>query len=159
MRKRRIIAGTKASHTEVFLSHSSKDRDFIVRLVRVFKHHKIHYWYSATHISGAKQWHDEIGRALNRCDWFLIVLTPNAVRSHWVKRELLFALNEARYNERIVPLLRKPCEYSRLSWTLPEFQFVDFTGSFEVGCRQLLKVWKIEYKSRSGNVGHKTKKT
>jgi hypothetical protein len=76
-----------------------------------------------------------------------------------VKRELLFALNQARYNERIIPLLRRPCEYSRLSWTLPEFQFVDFTGSFDVGFRQLLKIWKIEYKSRSGDAGHKVKKT
>lgn len=159
MRKRRTTAATTASYKEAFFSHSSKDRDFVVRLARAFKHHRIRYWYSATHISGAKQWHDEIGRALNRCDWFLIVLTPSAVRSQWVKRELLFALNQARYNERIIPLLRRPCEYSRLSWTLPEFQFVDFTGSFDVGFRQLLKIWKIEYKSRTGDAGHKVKKT
>lgn len=140
--------GTKPSRKEVFLSHSSKDRDFVVRLARVLKVHKIRYWFSASHISGAKQWHDEIGRALERCDWFLVVLTPNAVRSQWVKRELLFALNEARYNERIIPLLLRPCQYSRLSWTLPEFQFIDFSGGFDLGCRQLLRIWKIEYKQR-----------
>jgi hypothetical protein len=143
---------------EVFLSHSSKDRDFVVRLARVLKGHKIRYWYSTAHIVGAKQWHDEIGRALGRCDWFLIVLTPDSVRSQWVKRELLFALNEGRYNERIIPLLRKPCEYARLSWTLPEFQLVDFSGSFDVGCRQLLRIWKIEYKSPTSNAGRRTKK-
>jgi TIR domain len=142
----------------VFLSLSSKDRDFVVRLARVLKDHKGRYWYSAAHIAGAKQWHDEIGRALRRCDWFLIVLTPDSVRSQWVKRELLFALNEGRYNERIIPVLRKPCEYSRLSWTLPEFQLVDFSGSFDVGCRQLLRIWKLEYKSRAGKVGRRTGK-
>ncbi len=135
------------SKREVFLSHSSQDREFVMGLARVLKRAKVRYWYSATHIAGAKQWHDEIGRALTRCDWFLIVLTPNAVRSHWVKRELLFALNEARYNERIIPLLRKPCKYSRLSWALPEFQLVDFTGSFEIGYRQLLRVWGLDYKT------------
>ncbi len=143
---------------EVFLSHSSKDRDFVLRLARMLKDHKVRYWYSAAHIVGAKQWHDEIGRALGRCDWFLIVLTPDSVRSQWVKRELLFALNEGRYNERIIPLLRKPCEYSRLSWTLPEFQLVDFSGSFDVGCRQLLRIWKMEYKSRTRNDRPRTKK-
>jgi hypothetical protein len=76
----------------------------------------------------------------------------------WVKRELLFALNESRYNERIIPLLRKPCEYSRLSWTLPEFQLVDFTGDFELGCWQLLRVWKLEYKSPAGRPRRKAKK-
>jgi len=132
---------------EVFLSHSSKDRGFVMRLARMLKRHKVRYWYSAAHILGAKQWHDEIGRALRRCEWFLIVLTPDSVRSQWVKRELLFALNDIRYNERIVPLLLKPCNYSRLSWTLPEFQLVDFSGSFDLGCRQLLRIWKMEYKS------------
>lgn len=152
------MARAKTSRKEIFLSHSSKDRDFVLRLARVLKEHKIRYWYSATHISGAKQWHDEIGRALNRCDWFLVVLTPNAVRSQWVKRELLFVLNEVRYNERIIPLLRRPCEYSRLSWTLTEFQFVDFSGVFDVGCRQLLRVWKTEYKPRRTTAGGKAKK-
>jgi TIR domain len=131
---------------EVFLSHSSKDRDFVVRLARVLRRHKVGYWYSATHIAGAKQWHDEFGRALARCTWFLVVLTPDSVRSQWVKRELLFALNEQRYSERIIPVLRRPCEYSRLSWTSPEFQIVDLTRNFDVGCRQLLRVWGIEYK-------------
>jgi hypothetical protein len=137
---------SRVAKREVFLSHSSKDRNFVVRLARVLKRHKIRYWYSATHIAGAKQWHDEIGHALGRCDWFLVVLTPDSVRSPWVKRELLFALNEYRYSERIIPVLRKPCEYSRLSWTLPEFQIVDLTGNFDVGCRQLLRVWGLEYK-------------
>jgi hypothetical protein len=137
---------SRVAKREVFLSHSSKDHDFVTRLARVLKRHKIRYWYSATHIAGAKQWHDEIGDALARCDWFLVVLTPDSVRSPWVKRELLYALSEERYSERIIPVLRKPCEYSRLSWTLPEFQIVDLTGNFDVGCRQLLRVWGVEYK-------------
>jgi TIR domain-containing protein len=126
---------------EIFLSHSSQDSSFVTRLTKVLKSHGIRYWYSATHIEGAKQWHDEIGRALRRCDWFVAVLTPASVNSTWVKRELLYALNEDRYNERIIPLLRKPCKHSQLSWTLSEFQFVDFTSDFDAGCRQLLRIW------------------
>ena len=130
-----------ASPRELFISHSARDRRFVRRLTAVLKRHRIRYWYSATHIAGAKQWHDEIGRALARCDWFLVVLTPAAVRSMWVKRELLFALNEARYTEKIIPLLLRTCDYSRLSWTLSEFQLVDFRGDFPAGCKQLLGVW------------------
>ncbi len=133
---------------KVFISHSSRDRRFVARIARFLKQRKISYWYSATHIVGAKQWHDEIGRALRQCNWFLLVLTPDAVRSHWVKRELMFALNEHRYNERIIPLLYKPCKYPRLSWALPGFEIVDFTSNFEAGCRQLLRVWNLEYKPK-----------
>ncbi len=135
----------RPAKSRVFLSHSDKNRGFVVRLARVLDRHKISYWYSARHIKGAKQWHDEIGRALTECNWFLVVLTPSAVRSQWVKRELLFALDEDRYNKRIIPLLCKPCKYSRLSWTLSGFQLVDFTRTFDMGCRQLLRIWDIGY--------------
>jgi len=148
---------SRASKREIFLSHSSRDRAFVVRLARVLKQHNIRYWYSATHIAGGQQWHDEIGEALARCDWFIVVLTPNAVRSVWVKRELVFALSQDRYNGRIIPILRKPCDYPRLSWALPEFQLIDFTGNFEIGCRQLLRVWNVNYTLPAIKPGRKTK--
>jgi TIR domain len=143
---------------KLFISHSSRDRRFVARIARLLEQHKISYWYSATHIGAAKQWHDEIGRALAQCDWFLVVLTPDAVRSEWVKRELVFALNEGRYRKRIVPLLHKPCKYSRLSWTLPGFEIVDFTANFESGCRQLLRVWNLEYKPKRMTARPKSKR-
>jgi hypothetical protein len=146
------MARSSVSKREVFLSHSSQDREFVMRLAHMLKRHEVRYWYSAKHIEGARQWHDEIGRALVRCDWFLVVLTPSSIRSEWVKRELLFALNEDRYKEKIIPVLRKPCKYSRLSWTLPEFQLVDFTGDFDLGCRQLLRIWGLNYKALNHRV-------
>jgi hypothetical protein len=59
-----------------------------------------------------------------------------------VKHELLFALRENQYNGRIIPLLLRECKFSKLSWTLSGFEFVDFTGRFEMGCRQLMAIWK-----------------
>jgi hypothetical protein len=130
----------------VFLSHSNKDRKFVLSLARDLTRHGIPYWYSATHIAIARQWHDEIGKALGRCDWFLVVLTPDAVKSGWVKRELLFALSDNRYNQRIVPLLLKDCDYSDLSWTLPSFQIVDFRKNVEAGIQKLFRLWGTTFK-------------
>ena len=95
---------------------------------------------------GAQQWHDEIGAALRRCDWMLILLSPNSVHSMWVQREVIFSLNDPRYNEQIVPVIYQPCDYVELSWTLPALQIVDFTQAFEDGCRALLRIWGIGYK-------------
>ena|SRR2546427_2421434 len=53
-------------------------------------------------ILGAQQWHDEIGAALRRCDWFVLVLSPNAIESIWVKRELLFSLQQNRFEDKII---------------------------------------------------------
>jgi hypothetical protein len=82
----------KAAPSEVFVSHSSKNAIFIERLRDVLARHGVNSFVSKTNIRGAQQWHDEIGTALRRCDWFLLVLSPEPVRSTWVKHELIYAL-------------------------------------------------------------------
>ena len=126
---------------EVFLSHSAKDHRFTSRLAESLRAHGVPVWFSPTEILGARQWHDAIGEALSRCDWFVVALSPNSVKSQWVQRELLYALNDVRYVERIVPLLYRKCDVAQLSWTLSGFQLVNFTKSFESGCRELLRAW------------------
>ena len=130
---------------EVFLSHSGRDREFATELAEVLRRHGVPVWYSRTNILGAQQWHDEIGAALKRCHWFIIVLSPHAVRSMWVKNELLFALNHRRFRNKIIPLLYRSCRYERLSWTLSNFEIIDFRASVEDGCRELLRVWGLGY--------------
>ena len=88
-------------------------------------------------------WHDEIGAALRRCDWFVLVFSPGAVGSQWVKRELLYSLQESRYAGGIVLLLHEPCVFDELSWTLASMQRVDFTRDFDAGCRELLRIWRV----------------
>ena len=132
---------------EVFLSHSSLDRPFANAMADVLRHHGIPVWYSETNILGAQQWHDEIGAALRRCDWLAVLLSPQSVDSIWVKREVLFSLNDHRYAERIIPILYQPCDYDQLSWTLSLLQIVDFTGDFENGCRALLRIWGLGYRA------------
>lgn len=133
---------------EVFLSHSSKDREIATEIAEVIRSHGIPVWYSKTNIVGAQEWHDEIGAALKRCNWFVLVLSPSALRSAWVKNELLFALNQRRFKNRIVPLLYKSCKYERLSWTLSNFQIIDFRESSQDGYRELLRVWGLGYKTK-----------
>lgn len=106
----------------------------------------IRVWYSRTHLRGAQQWQEEIGLALRRCDWFVVILTPKSVRSMWVKRELSYALNQRRFENRIVPVLRCKCDYEKLHWTLAGFQMVDLTSDFASGCGDLLGVWAVPYK-------------
>lgn len=131
--------------TEAFLSHSDKDRAFVTKLAGVLLRRGVRFFYSRKHLKGAQQWHDEIGEALARCDWFLLVLSPAAVRSEWVKRELLYALQSDRYRDRIAPLLHRDCDSERLSWTLSGFQLIDFTAGFDEGCGQLFRCWGMRH--------------
>lgn len=133
--------------TEIFLSHAARNRAFVERVADALRERGIRSWYSERHIRGAQQWHDEIGAALRRCDWFVVVLSPEAVTSKWVRRELLYALRDDRYQDRIIPLLHRPCDFEQLSWTLPGFQFVRFTRGFEAGCVELFRALRAPHPS------------
>ena len=133
---------------EIFLSHSSVDRQFATDLTAVIRRHGIPVWYSQTNILGSQQWLDEIGAALQRCDWFAVVVSPQSAGSMWVKRELSYALVQKQFENKIVPILHQPAtveQIKQLSWLLSLFQMIDFTGLFDDGCRDLLRIWGIGY--------------
>lgn len=138
----------KLGPTEVFISHSSKNGKFIARLNLALTSHGIQTFVSKANIRGAQQWHDEIGTALKRCDWFLLVLSPESVRSMWVKHELIYALQASRYRERIIPILYRNCDKDALSWTLSAIEWIDFRGDFDEACEQLFQIWRLEYNSK-----------
>ena len=66
--------------TEIFLSHSSRDRKFASELANVLTQHGLRVFYSPHNIRGAQQWQDEILGGLQRCDWFLVILSPDAIQ-------------------------------------------------------------------------------
>ncbi len=128
----------------VFLSHSSEDKPALKKLVAVLRAHGIKVWYSEKHIKGATQWHDEIGKALKRCDWLCIILTPNSVKSKWVKREVHYALREDRYENRVIPLIFRKCDVEQLSWTLPGLQTIKVSGRWAKAMTELLGLWGLK---------------
>lgn len=132
---------------EVFLSHSDLDRALALWISEILRRHGIPVWHSHNNILAAEQWHDKVGAALERCDWFLLLLTPRAVDSKWVKYELLYALDKPHFENRIIPAVFEPCDYKCLSWTLDIFQHVDFVNaSYDDACRELLRVWGVGYR-------------
>lgn len=112
------------------------------RLSFVLTRHGLRTFFSPHNIIGAQQWQDEILSALQRCDWFVVLLSPDAINSMWVKREVAFALQGPRYEYRIVPLRYRDCDLKSLQW-LTLFQMVNFDRDFTDGCRSLLRTWGI----------------
>lgn len=155
MRSRKPAPSTAAGRAraprrprEVFLSRAEEEPAGIDRSIRsvveTLGQHRIAVWTAPAKIRAAQHWHDQIGQALARCDWFMLALTRRSVTRPWVKRELLFALNDERYHERILPLVFEDCAIERLSWVLRgSTQIVDFTSNAERAHRALLATWGL----------------
>jgi hypothetical protein len=127
---------------EIFFSHASIDRVAADKIVSRLRQAGLRVWYSKTHLKGAQQWQAEIGAALKRCNWFIVLLSPAAVKSKWVERELAYALQHDQYDRHIVPLLLRTCNFERLSWTLGAIQMIDSTKGPESGADTLLNLWR-----------------
>ena len=130
---------------EVFLSHSSNNLSMAISIVNTLRNHGVPVWFSPTNIMTAQQWHDEIGKALRRCDWFMILLSNATINSRWVKRELHYALSHNQYDDHIMPVIIENCEYEELSWTLGIFQMVDMTNNRERAFIEILRSWGLGF--------------
>jgi hypothetical protein len=110
----------------IFLSHSTKDREFVEReLVQLLHGHGLKFWYSKLNILTAEQWQEAILRGLEECEWFVVVMSPRAVASRWVRAEVTWAF-EHRAEGMIIPLLLEECNYWKLHMQIPLLQHVDF---------------------------------
>jgi hypothetical protein len=121
---------------QVFVSHSSKDNEFVRRLVDDLK--------ALGHSPWLDQWEIRVGdcivskvqSGLKQADYVVVVLSPDAVESGWVEREWKQAYWTEIESRRIVvlPLLLRQCELPTLLQTK---RYADFTNRYELGLAQL----------------------
>jgi TIR domain-containing protein len=72
---------------KIFVSHSSLDTAFASKLVTDLKAAGADAWMDTNDL-GAGNFQQGISEALANCEWFLLVLTPNALVSDWVRMEV-----------------------------------------------------------------------
>jgi hypothetical protein len=64
-------------------------------------------WWDFEGLRGGQGWQKDIERGIKLCDFFLVVLTPDAIESEWVGNEIAYASNAQK---RIIPLHLKECD-------------------------------------------------
>lgn len=106
-----MIIDQTQHNLRIFVSHSSKDDDFgrkIAHDLRSIIENQNAVWYDkAGGLYGGEEWWSKIIHEVTTREVFIIVLSPAAMDSDWVRTELDIALNERR---RVIPLLYRQCE-------------------------------------------------
>ena len=106
--------------TQVFISYSRTDMDFVQRLAMDLEHAGFDVWWDLTDIQGSEVWERKIEEGLRTSQYFIVVLTPASLESRWVRREYLSADNSG---VKIVPLKLKSYDVTPL--TLRDIQPID----------------------------------
>lgn len=106
--------------TQVFISYSRDDMEFVQRLAMDLNRLGLDVWWDLSDIRGSDVWERKIEEGLTSSQYFIVVLTPASLESRWVRREYLSADNTGI---RIIPLKLKPYDVTPL--TLRDIQPID----------------------------------
>jgi hypothetical protein len=125
--------------TTVFISHSTRDSGFARTKLREFLERRgIGTWFSAVDTSPGADWEKRIRNALNNAEWYVVVVSPDAIQSDWVRAEVHWALEKRK--GRVIPILVKDCDPSDLHLKLMQIQYLDFRKDAESAAAQLLQI-------------------
>ena len=123
--------------TRAFVSYTHVDGAFAARLAVDLTRAGINVWYDQWAILPGDSIIDKINIALQENDYLLIVLSPEAVESQWVRREINSSLmaSLAGRSVSLVPILKSPCNVPAL---IADLRHADFTQSYDTGFAELL---------------------
>lgn len=103
----------------VFISHSSRDDGFVKELREALEGLGLEVWADSRELVGGAKLTPEIEKAIESARQFVAVLSPDAMKSGWVRREVekALAVEAVRGGEgyRVIPLLLPGVE----PWALP----------------------------------------
>jgi hypothetical protein len=119
---------------QIFISYSRKDIDFVRKLAGDLEAAGYDVWWDITDLQGGDDWVSKIPDAIAASQFVLVVLTPTAIASDWVRKEYTQALS---LRKKVIPLMLIP---SAVPFALNTINFVNFAvGEYPANYKKLLE--------------------
>ena len=125
---------------KIFVSHSTEDGKLAQQIAKDLQRHGYDIFITPASIRAGEKWVDAIMRGLDESGVFLVLLTPNAVKSGWVMQETNTAIALNNGNEaRLLFLHVEECQPPTLwkQWQYLPFRNKDYKQNFDNLLREL----------------------
>lgn len=109
--------------SEVFISYSRKDAEFVRRLAETLRADDRDVWVDDVNIPPASRWRDELVHAIEEADAFVAVISPDFLASEWCTKETDHA---ALNHKQFVPILARRVQ-AEIPPPVGDTQWIDFT--------------------------------
>ena len=122
----------------IFLSYSSEDIEFVRRLRNDLVENGFNAWMDETHIPGGHHWDDTVEEALENSELLILLISPNSVKSSFVRDEMDYALDKAHPIPQIPVMYKKtklPLTWRRLQYI--ELNEKNYQKNFPVLVQQI----------------------
>ena len=109
---------------KVFMSYAHSDEPLARRVFDILKEAGLEVWDGTREVMPGDNWAAKVSEALQESQAMVVLLTPNAMRSNWVRSEIEYALGEVRFRNRLIPVVMgNPDELKKedvpwILWTL-----------------------------------------
>jgi hypothetical protein len=132
-----VIIKNKNLPMKIFLSHSSKDKEFVRHIANDLQTYDLPVWFDEWEIKVGDSLTQKISDGINESGWLIIVLSENSINSKWVQNEINAAMTiELEKKEVfILPILIDDCKIPIL---LRDKLYADFRKSYTIGIKSLL---------------------
>lgn len=124
---------------QIFISYSHRDRAFVKKLADDLKKKGFSVWWDEWEINVGDSIVQKIEEGIKTSAFLAVVLSPDSVKSSWVRREVGSATMRQLSEKRsitVLPILVAQCEIPVL---LGEIKYADFRSDYKSGLKDLLR--------------------
>lgn len=149
------VAAKETRHTQhsqqrvVFISHSSKDKEFVRKLASDLNANGIQVWLDELRIQVGDSIPLKIAQGLAESDFFLIVVSHNSVNSEWIQKELDNALVQEIESKR-VRVLPVKIDDAEVPVIIRAKKHANFSASYDEGLKELIAAIKAKEVTTDG---------
>lgn len=110
---------TNRRQFEVFLSHTSHDKEWASEFASALRDEGVSAWFDATDLQLGERWQDVIQDALRESCILVVIISPKSLKSPWLFFELGAAVAGGK---KIIPVLTQDVDMSDIPGLLAQFQ-------------------------------------
>lgn len=123
---------------KIFISYSHEDNDFAEKLVVDLQNYCLSIWIDRLEMRPGDSLWEKISRGMKKSDYLAVILSPDSVKSNWVKKEVKIALGKESKVKRfkVIPVILREC---KIASYLEGKIWADFRQSYSNGFAELLR--------------------
>lgn len=89
---------------KVFISHSHTDAPLAAKVAEALEESGLEVWNADRDLLPGDNWAAKVAEALEESEAMVVLLTQDAIRSPYVKRDMQYALGARNYRHRLFPV-------------------------------------------------------
>ena len=117
---------------KVFISYAFNNEPLVQKVVGALEEAGFEVWDADRKILPGDNFASKIAQALRESEAMVVLLTPDALSSNWVRWEVGYALGERGYSKRLIPVLigdPKDLPMESVPWILRRLPMIELDES------------------------------